>query len=94
MEAGERYHLIFLDIEFGRGEMDGMEAGRIVRKACRDNAASIVFISWQERRMREFFEVRPMDFLTKPLTRRDIAHEGNVFSVAVMLYADGGEGAP
>jgi len=67
LEAGARYDLLFLDIEFAKDEINGVEAGRLIREAQHNNLISIVYISWQIRYAMELFEIRPMNFLTKPL---------------------------
>jgi len=72
MEAGARYDLIFLDIEFGDGEIDGVEAGRTVREDFRDDAAHIVYVSWHPRHSLRLHSIRVMDFLIKPLTSKAI----------------------
>jgi len=72
MEAGMRYDLIFLDIEFGEGEIDGVEAGRMVRKDFRDDAAHIVYVSWHPRHSLRLHPIHIMDFLIKPLTSEGI----------------------
>jgi len=66
MGAGARYDLIFLDIDFGEGEIDGVEAGRQVREVFRDDAAHIVYI-YPQYSLR-LHPIRIMDFLIKPLT--------------------------
>lgn len=67
MEAGAHYDLIFLDIEFAKNEINGIEAGRFIRDACQNNAASIVYISWEKKYSMQLFDIRPLNFLIKPL---------------------------
>ena len=71
LEAGARFDLFFLDIYFADGEINGVDAGRIVRGEC-GRGASIVYISWENRPPRELFGIRPIDLLSKPLTREKI----------------------
>ena len=68
LDDGAHYDLIFLDIQFARNEINGVEAGRLIREAHHNNAASIVFISWEQKYAMQLFEIRPMSFLIKPLT--------------------------
>ena len=67
LEAGAVYDLIFLDIEFAKGELDGVEVGRLIRDTYQNNMVSIVYISWQKNYAFQLFEVHPLNFLVKPL---------------------------
>ena len=81
LEGGERYHLIFLDVEFPEDDINGVQAARHIRQALRDNAASIVYISRVKSHDDFLFKTRPMDFLIKPLSHKDIEE-------AVLTYFD------
>lgn len=63
IRQGERFDLIFLDIEMER--MDGIQAAKYVREM--DENVTIYFISSHESYMKELFSVQPKGFLTKPL---------------------------
>ena len=77
MEAGAHYDLIFLDIEFARdawasslptkNEINGVEVGRLIREAYQNNNVSIVYISRERNYAYQLFEIRPLNFLIKPL---------------------------
>jgi len=67
MESGTVYHLIFLDIEFAKGAINGVEVGRLIRNAYRNNLVSIVYMSWEMQYSMQLFEIRPFNFLIKPL---------------------------
>jgi len=67
MEAGAHYDLIFLDIEFARDEINGVEVGRLIRDAYQNNNVSIVYISREKDYAFQLFEIRPLNFLVKPL---------------------------
>ena len=67
MEAGSHYDLIFLDIEFAQGEINGVEVGRLIRDVHQNYLASIVFISWKKDYALQLFEIQPLNFLVKPL---------------------------
>ena len=67
MKAGAYYDLIFLDIEFARNEINGVELGRLIRDAHQNNTVSIVYISWEMKYSMELFDIRPLNFLIKPL---------------------------
>ena len=67
MEAGMHYDLIFLDIEFAKDGINGVEVGRLIRDTHHNHMVSIVYISWEKNYAMQLFEIRPMDFLIKPL---------------------------
>lgn len=67
MEAGAHYDLIFLDIEFAKDEINGVEVGRLIREAQQNNMVSIVYISRVRDYAFQLFEIRPLNFLIKPL---------------------------
>ena len=69
METGSHYDLIFLDIEFAKNEINGVEVGRLIREARRNYTVSIVYISQVRDYAHELFEIRPLNFLIKPLGR-------------------------
>ena len=67
MESGVQYDLIFLDIEFAKDRINGVEVGRLIREAYHNNIVSIVYIAWEKKYSMQLFEIRPMNFLVKPL---------------------------
>jgi len=67
METGAHYDLIFLDIEFAKDEINGVEVGRLIREAYQNNNVSIVYISRERDYAFQLFEIRPLNFLIKPL---------------------------
>ena len=72
MEAGAIYDLIFLDIEFAKNEINGVEVGRLIRDAHQNNVISIVYISWEKKYSMQLFSIRPLNFLIKPLKYEEI----------------------
>ena len=72
MEAGTHYDLIFLDIEFTKNEINGVEVGRLIREAHQNNIVSIVYISWEKKYSMQLFSIRPLNFLIKPLEYEEI----------------------
>jgi len=72
MESGTVYHLIFLDIAFAKGAINGVEVGRLIRNAHHNNLVSIVFISWEMKYSMQLFDIRPLNFLIKPLDAKKV----------------------
>ncbi|MCL2456523.1 MAG: LytTR family DNA-binding domain-containing protein [Defluviitaleaceae bacterium] len=79
LENGARYDLIFLDIEFAKDEINGVDVGRFIRETHENNIVSIVFISWEKKYAMELFEIRPLNFLVKPLEHEKIEHTVKTF---------------
>jgi len=67
METGGDYDLVFLDIVFASKEINGVEVGRLIRDANKNLKVQVVFISWEEKYAMQLFELRPLNFLVKPL---------------------------
>lgn len=67
IETDEHFDLIFLDILFAKNEINGVEIGRVIRNKFNNNTVQLVYISWDKSYSMQLFEVRPMDFLIKPL---------------------------
>ena len=65
LKHGKKLHLLFLDIRMAM--LDGVELGKQIREQLNDQVLQIVFISGIEWYSMELFQVRPMNFLAKPL---------------------------
>jgi len=61
------YDLIFLDIEFDKDELNGIEVGKLIRNTHANQTSSIIYISWEMKYAMELFDIRPFNFLIKPL---------------------------
>jgi len=72
IKEGVYYDLIFLDIMFAKEEINGVDVGKFIREICQNNLTSIVYMSWSSRYSMQLFEVRPLNFLIKPLNRKDV----------------------
>ena len=77
--GGKRYDLLFLDIGFAEGELDGIDAGHLIRDVHRNHSTSIVYISWVDRLARHLLPVGPLHFIVKPLSRQEV-------ETAIALY--------
>lgn len=65
LRAGQTYFLLILDIELR--DQDGVTVGKVLREELRDNSVQILYISGHTEYAMELFDVRPLNFLVKPL---------------------------
>lgn len=65
IQSGERYGLIFIDIEME--QVDGISAARKIRET--DHSVLFIYISGYDKYFKELFEVEPFRFLSKPLDK-------------------------
>ena len=70
MEDGQRFDLLILDISLG--VRSGVEIGRYIRETLRDNRVQILYISASTRHVLKLFDVRPLNFLIKPLNEKKL----------------------
>ena len=87
MEAGMHYDLVFLDIEFSKDEINGVEVGRLIRDTHQNYMVSIVYISWEKKYAMQLFEIRPMDFLIKPLVYESVEQTVRTYLRIVGLWS-------
>lgn len=66
----EKYDLIYLDIELA--QINGVAVGRYIRENLLDDYTQIAFISAKSSYALELFQVRPIHFLVKPFTPRQV----------------------
>ncbi|MFV0516687.1 MAG: LytR/AlgR family response regulator transcription factor [Aminipila sp.] len=59
------FDLVFLDIEMA--DMNGIEVGHGIRNHLKNELVKIVYISGKEQYAMDLFEVRPLNFLIKPI---------------------------
>lgn len=65
-----KYDLIFLDIELPK--MNGVAVGKYIRETLSNEVVQIVYISSKQQYAMELFDIRPMNFLIKPITSEKI----------------------
>ena len=75
LAKGLSFDILFLDIEFAKEKLDGVELAKYIRRELQDDYIEIVYISSQEKYAMKLFETRPLHFLIKPV------HEGEVADV-------------
>lgn len=83
MSDEKTFDLLFLDIELGG--IDGVEVGRRLREKVENEAMQIVYVSSKESYAMQLFQIRPFDFLTKPVTMDKITR---VLSEYKRLFID------
>lgn len=66
MEEGVHFDLLLLDIELA--EINGVDVGNYIRKHNKDYMCQIIYISSKTGYALELFQIRPFDFLIKPIT--------------------------
>jgi len=71
VQKGCPYDLVFLDIRLF--ELDGVQVGCRIREQLGNERISIVYISYKESYAMSLFQVRPLDFLIKPVTSDMVA---------------------
>ena len=64
------FDLIFLDIELKL--LNGVQVGRKIREEMGNDIVQIVYISGKQGYAMDLFEIRPMNFLVKPLSKEKI----------------------
>lgn len=67
------YDLIFLDIELVG--INGVEIGLKIRNELQNETTQIIYISWKEDYYKLLFEVRPNNFLLKPIVQKNVICE-------------------
>ncbi|MDF2617201.1 MAG: LytTr DNA-binding protein [Sedimentibacter sp.] len=70
LKKNNRYNLIFLDIEMR--DLNGVEVGKKIRDEMNDETTQIVYISGREDYAMDLFEVRPLNFLIKPVSKSKV----------------------
>lgn len=81
LNKGENYDVIFLDIELN--QINGVEIGKKIREEFNDESTQIVYISSKESYAMDLFEVRPLNFLIKPLNETKI--EATILKAVMLL---------
>lgn len=73
LQAGERFDLIFMDIEMGG--MDGITAGQVLREDDGNDLVQLIYISSHEQYHLQLFDVRPSGFIKKPVEPEAFIHK-------------------
>lgn len=80
LSGGEHYDLIFLDIELQK--QNGVDIGKKIRDELDDQRVQIVYISAKQEYAMELFDIRPMNFLIKPISKNAVT---NAIEKAIVL---------
>lgn len=76
--------LLFLDIEFHSESLNGVNIAQFLREQSDNQSTQIVFVSSKSEYAMQLFQVRPLDFVTKPIDLDKISH---VVKTYERLYA-------
>lgn len=79
------FDLIFLDIEFG-SHMNGAEVAEYIRKDLGNEIVQIVFVSSQQTYSMRLFDIRPLEFLVKPINENAVC---NILGTAIKITTKG-----
>ena len=85
LEGGKRYDLLFLDIGFPEGELNGVDAGYLIRDAHQNYTTSIVYISWVDRSAKQLLPVHPLYFIVKPPSREEVETAISIYLKSVEM---------
>lgn len=70
LEQGGHLDILYLDIELFK--LSGIEVGDFIRNRLEDRGMQIIYISGEPAYAQKLFKSQPMDFLVKPITRKQI----------------------
>lgn len=70
LEEHPPFQLLFLDIEF-KG-INGVRVGKAIRERFKNEMTQIVFVSIKENYAMQLFQIRPLDFLIKPICKESV----------------------
>lgn len=76
IKSGNTFDLIYLDIELG--QMSGVEVGRQLRKVLKNYSTEIVYISGHDGYDRQLFDVQPLHFIPKPISKAVVIDDLNL----------------
>ena len=77
LEAGNRFDLIFLDIELLK--LSGIDVGNYIRNYLDDLKTSLPYISYNRSYAMRLFKIQPLDFLVKPLQYNSVRESVEMF---------------
>ena len=87
--SGRPYDAIFLDVRMP--DLDGIELGRVLRRFAAP--PHLVFVSAYDSAAVDAFELRALDYLMKPVSRRRLEEALQRITAAVEHASNGGAGA-
>lgn len=76
IKCGNTFDLIYLDIELG--QVNGIEVGKQLRKVLKDYSTEIVYISGHDGYDRQLFDVQPLHFIPKPISKAVVIDDLNL----------------
>lgn len=80
------FDIVFLDIELP--DQSGVKIGRYIRSVCQNQKMQIIYISSKTHYALELFQMRPLDFLVKPVEYETVER---VMKIFLELFGNGSE---
>ena len=71
LRSGKSFFLLILDIELQ--DQTGVTVGKLLRQELRDNVTQVLYISAHTKYAMDLFDVRPLNFLIKPLDEEKLS---------------------
>ena len=72
LDQGQSLDLLFLDIELHG--MNGVEIGKKLKREIQNQVIQLVYVSSKENYAIQLFQIRPFDFLTKPVCQESVSN--------------------
>lgn len=76
LEEGNQLDILFLDIELF--ELSGIDVGNYIRNKLENRNMQIIYISGKTSYAQRLFKTQPMDFLVKPISKKQIEEALNL----------------
>ncbi len=84
LESKRIFDVIFLDIDLKT--TTGIKIGKKIRSLVRNERIKIVYISWNTAHAMDLFDIRPFNFLIKPLDRKKVIAVLNQLLEVINVY--------
>lgn len=85
LDLGNKYQILFLDIEIGN--ITGVDIGKYIRQNLDNREIKIIYVSSFEKYAMELFDLKPTNFLIKPIDENKIKEvlEDTLYDIKIQL---------
>lgn len=85
LDLGNKYQILFLDIEIGN--ITGVDIGKYIRQNLNNREIKIIYVSSFEKYAMELFDLKPTNFLIKPIDENKIKEvlEDTLYDIKIQL---------